>query len=443
MPQRQLVGGRIRERRMIAGLRQSEVARRAGISASYLNLIEHNRRRIGGKLLLDIAHVLGVEPSSLSEGAEAALITLLREARAADPMAGAEPDALEDFASRFPGWARLLAGRHRRTLELEHTVETLTDRLAHDPHLAAALHDMLSTVTAIRATAGILADTRELEPEWRERFHRNINEDSARLANSSQALVGYLDEVGETDAALSSPQEELEAFLNEYGYHFDRLENLPEGEGGADRIAAILDEGRERLQSASAQAMARTHLERYLNDACRLPLGQLKRALSRHGTDPATLSQALGADLSTVMRRLAALPETAGAGEVGLVSCDASGTLILRKPIAGFALPRFGAACPLWPLFQALSRPLSPIRQVVRQSARDGGVFLTYAIAQPYARRGDQLSDPLYEAHMAMLPLDGVAAEERPPLELGVNCRICPRENCAGRREPSILTDGF
>ena len=26
---------------------------------------------------------------------------------------------------------------------------------------------------------------------------------------------------------------------------------------------------------------------------------------------------------------------------------------------------------------------------------------------------------------------------------LGVGCRICPRENCAGRREPSILTDGF
>ena len=428
---------------MIAGLRQSEVARRAGISASYLNLIEHNRRRIGGKLLLDIAHVLGVEPASLSEGAEAALTTLLREARAADPMAGAEPEALEDFASRFPGWARLLAGRHRRALELEHTVETLTDRLAHDPHLAAALHDMLSTVTAIRATAGILADTRELEPEWRERFHRNINEDSARLANSSQALVGYLDEPGETDAALSSPQEELEAFLNEYGYHFDSLENLPEGEGGADSIAEILDEGRERLQSASAQAMARSHLERYLNDACRLPLRQLKPALQRHGTDPAALSQALDTDLTTVMRRLAALPATAGAGEVGLVSCDASGTLILRKPLAGFALPRFGAACPLWPLFQALSRPLSPIRQVVRQSARDGGVFLTYAIAQPCARRGNQLSDPLYEAHMAMLPLDGVAAEERPPLELGVNCRICPRENCAGRREPSILTDGF
>ncbi|WP_026756760.1 helix-turn-helix domain-containing protein [Sediminimonas qiaohouensis] len=443
MPQRQLVGARIRERRMIADLRQSEVARRAGISASYLNLIEHNRRRIGGKLLLDIAQVLGVEPASLSEGAEAALITLLREARAADPMAGAEAEALEDFAGRFPGWARLLAGRHRRAVDLEHTVETLTDRLAHDPHLAAALHDMLSTVTAIRATAGILADTRELEPEWRDRFHRNINEDSARLANSSQALVSYLDAAGETDAALSSPQEELEAFLNAHGYHFDALENLPEGAVGTDRIGAMLEEGQERLHSASAQAMARAYLERYLQDARRLPLRQFIKALRRTGPDPAALSQLLDTDLAAVMRRLATLPEGAGAGPVGMVSCDASGTLILRKPLPGFALPRFGAACPLWPLFQALSRPLSPIRQVVRQSAREGGVFLTYAVAQPCARRGDPLSDPLYEAHMMMLPLDGDAHDKGDPLELGVNCRICPRESCAGRREPSILTDGF
>ena len=63
-----LTGTRIRERRSIKGIRQADLARQIGISASYLNLIEHNRRRIGGKLLIDIAQVLGVEPSMLSEG---------------------------------------------------------------------------------------------------------------------------------------------------------------------------------------------------------------------------------------------------------------------------------------------------------------------------------------------------------------------------------------
>ena len=77
-----LTGSRIRERRLFLDLRQAALARQVDISASYLNLIEHNRRRIGGKLLVDIARALGVEPSMLTEGAEVALIATLREAAA-------------------------------------------------------------------------------------------------------------------------------------------------------------------------------------------------------------------------------------------------------------------------------------------------------------------------------------------------------------------------
>lgn len=66
MPRSALTGTRIRERRTVLGLRQAELARLSGISPSYLNLIEHNRRRIGGKLLVEIARHLGVEASALT-----------------------------------------------------------------------------------------------------------------------------------------------------------------------------------------------------------------------------------------------------------------------------------------------------------------------------------------------------------------------------------------
>ncbi len=196
-----LTGSRIRERRLMAGLRQAELARRVDISAPYLNLIEHNRRRIGGKLLVDIAQVLNVEASLLSEGAEAALISALREAVADAGATLPEGEKAEEFAGRFPGWAALIADQYRRLSNLERTAATLTDRLTHDPHLATSMHEMLSMVTAIRSTAGILADTKEIEPEWRNRFHRNLNEDSQRLAESSQQLVSYLDGVGDAGAS--------------------------------------------------------------------------------------------------------------------------------------------------------------------------------------------------------------------------------------------------
>ncbi|MFN0115511.1 MAG: hypothetical protein ACKVPY_12625 [Paracoccaceae bacterium] len=42
-----LTGTRIREGRMLAGVRQADLARASGISAACLNLIEHNRRVAG------------------------------------------------------------------------------------------------------------------------------------------------------------------------------------------------------------------------------------------------------------------------------------------------------------------------------------------------------------------------------------------------------------
>ena len=193
MPRDTLTGSRIREKRIAQGMRQSELAKIAGISASYLNLIEHNRRRIGGKLLLEIADALSVEPTHLTEGAGAALIAGLREAASDLPDAGAELDRTDEFAGRFPGWADLLVATRARVQQLERSVEVLTDRMTHDPQLAASLHEMLSTVTAIRSAASILAEPGDIDQEWQARFHRNIYEDSGRLAETSRGLVTYLE----------------------------------------------------------------------------------------------------------------------------------------------------------------------------------------------------------------------------------------------------------
>ena len=82
MPRVSLTGTRIRERRLAMGLRQADVARRVAVSSSYLNLIEHNRRPVGATLLTSLAGVLGVPAAALTEGAEAALVTGLRDAAA-------------------------------------------------------------------------------------------------------------------------------------------------------------------------------------------------------------------------------------------------------------------------------------------------------------------------------------------------------------------------
>lgn len=427
-----LTGSRIRERRQISGLKQAELAQLVGISASYLNLIEHNRRRIGGKLLVDIAGVLSVEPSVLTQGIEATLIAALREAAAAAVGVQAEQDGIEEFAGRFPGWSGVLAQMHRRVVSLERTVETLSDRLTHDPQLAASMHEVLSTTAAIRSTAAILAEPGEIEAEWRNRFHRNLHQDAERLAESSKALVTFLDESDGQGDRMGVPMDTVEAFLAENGYHFPQLETDPD-------LDAVLKTGPEGM---SAQAIAREILLACASDARALPLDALRAALETHGIDPLSLATLFSVDVQTVLRRLAFLPEEALLRPAGVVICDAAGNVLLYKPVPGLALPRHGETCPLWPLYQALNRPLVPIRKRVVQQSRTDTVFDCVAIAWPLPVSNFN-QEPAYRSIMLVLPAKEDAPRDDSTVHAGTSCRVCPSRTCTSRREPSILSEGF
>ncbi len=313
-------------------------------------------------------------------------------------------------------------------------VEGLTDRMAHDPHLAASLHELLSTVTAINSTASILVEPGEIEPEWRERFHRNIHEDSQRLAETSQALVSYLEASGEEAQPVGAPQEELEAWLEARGYHLREMERvLPATPASVVRDAP-------ELTTTAGRALAEHWMARYRADAEKLPLGMIQGAVAEMGVDPGRLAERFGVDMATVLRRLAALPTPEGAGRLGLVVCDGSGTLVFRKPVDGFPLPRFGAACPLWPLYQALSRPLAPVRAAVEMAGRDPRRFMAYAVAEPTGVAGFD-APPVFEAVMLIVPGDRVRVPAEGAMRVGTSCRICPRGDCSARREPSILAE--
>lgn len=419
---------------MDLGLQQSDLARRCGISPSYLNLIEHNRRRIGGKLLVDIARALSVDPATLSEGAGSAVVDALRSAASRHPASAPEIARADELASRFPGWASLVAAQAERIETLERTVEALSDRLTHDPYLSASLHDVLSVVTAIRSTSAILADDGDIPPDWQARFHRNLHEDSRRLAETSRALVRYLDAGADTSRGTGAFEDEVDAFLASRDFHFAQLEQPEQPEPGA--VAAIV-EGAAELTSEAARTTVLRMLERYRDDAARMPLAPLLDLVVSHGPDPGMVAARFGVDLPAAFRRLASLPGGAKGRGPGLVVCDGSGALTFRKPIDGFAVPRFGAACPLWPLYEALSRPTSALRRVVEQPGDPARRFVTYAVCQPVRPGGFDLP-PVLEASMLVVPLDEVPPGDR-PRPIGTSCRICSRPACAARRDPSIL----
>ena len=86
---RALIGRTVRRLRTERRLTQQALAVRLGISASYLNLIEHDQRTVTASLLIKLGETLGVDLATLSGRSERQLEVTLREAFA-DPLLSAE-----------------------------------------------------------------------------------------------------------------------------------------------------------------------------------------------------------------------------------------------------------------------------------------------------------------------------------------------------------------
>ncbi|GIT90731.1 XRE family transcriptional regulator [Jannaschia pagri] len=406
-------GSRIRERRLALGIRQAHLADQVGISASYLNLIEHDKRPIGGRLLGRLAESLSVDQSALSSEVSEGLLDALRGAGAAHDLDAEALGTAADLARRNPGWARVIV-RQGETIEAQaRTIEALADRLTHDPALAEAMHELLSTVSVVRSTASILAQTPEIDANWMGRFHANLDADSRRLADGAEAVVSYLDSAVAGGGDHLTPAEVVARFLDANQHSFDAVEE----QGAAaipDLVADLTDPRARRLATAILEADAQ--------DAKRLPRDVVEAA-----TGPDDLLAVAGGDAALVLRRLGVIDPARG-----LVVTDAAGALLRRKPVEGFPLPIVGAGCPLWPLYQALSQPGRAIVQTIEMP--DGAQWVAHAVAAPSAvTRFDGVQTLRATMLLARAARPGVA------FPVGPGCRVCPRKDCVARREPSVL----
>ncbi|MEO0913021.1 MAG: short-chain fatty acyl-CoA regulator family protein [Pseudomonadota bacterium] len=441
---RSLVGSRIRELRRRSGISQTALATRVGISPSYLNLIEHNKRGIGGQILNAIADALETRPAQLSEGGHPTLIADLQVA-AEDGQAPVE--AAEELATRFPGWAELAAAHARKIRDQEGVIAALSDRLTHDPFLSETVHGILSNITAIRSTASILAQMDTIPADQVKRFHEGLHSESVRLSSTAQELADYLSKAGSQAAGAATAEETLDQFLARNAYTFDALDREAEALGHLPREAALARmEGvigemlsAEPALSGFGEDLARRHLRTYAEDALAMPLQSFAEAARQAGFDPLALAPRWGNDLHALFRRLASLRRPLiEAPAFGLLTVSASGYPLRRQPLPGFSLPRHGNACPLWPVFRAFAQSGQMLSMPMEHDS--GQIYTALAYASPRPR--SSLSAPA-DLVASML---FVAAEASPFPEalhgaqpVGTACRICTREGCAARTAAQLL----
>lgn len=221
------IGIRIVNARKSLGLTQAGLARQVGISPSYLNLIERNKRDVGGALLRRIAGELRLEAEDLTGESEQRLIQVLEEALA-DPVlesVALSPGTAQTLVAQSPEAARAITRLHRAYADALESADAYANRLNSDPLLAEILHQILSQITAVRSSAEILEDVADLSEEERRRFLSAINRESRGLSDMAQTLIAQFDRASVAHRSLS-PAREVDDLIIQEKNHFPRLETV-------------------------------------------------------------------------------------------------------------------------------------------------------------------------------------------------------------------------
>jgi len=289
------IGQRIRKRRRELGLSQQGLAGQVGISASYLNLIEHNKRPIGGALLHRIAASVGLDSRSLAGTEEARLIAELGEVAADAGAIGVELTGAEaaELVAHNPRAARVILGLYRAYREARLRSDMLGERLGEDTFLFDVSNQILALITTIRSYAEILKDYGDLSDKERIGFVNTLVTEAETLAARAGDMFDFLSGRG-ARRPRPAPREEIEDFISDHANHFPALEQA------AEQTVATLAAGQSTLESL------RDHLERHLGVSVRfVPAAEVTPAGERLDRAVFLLSDELAR--SSVRFRLARL----------------------------------------------------------------------------------------------------------------------------------------
>lgn len=219
------IGIKISNRRKSLKISQADLARLVGISPSYMNLIERNRRDVGGSLLHRIAANLDIGIDQLTGDAEHKLLQDLDEAFSDPLLEGLDfaPDEARELVAQHPAGAAALARLHKAYSEALANADSYANRLRADPLFSQLLHQILSGITAVRSGAEILEDVPDLDDAERRKFVASITHETRRMTDVAQNLIGQFDRTSQSRRAIS-PIRELDDLIIDEKNYFPTLE---------------------------------------------------------------------------------------------------------------------------------------------------------------------------------------------------------------------------
>lgn len=449
-----IIGGRLKVLRQSLGLTQAQMATELGVSSSYITLIEADQRPASAKLLMRLAEVYDLNVSELAPTVDAQLSSDFQSALK-DPAtrAGDIPRTeLEAVLQASPRIAKALVGMHERlrsqTILDQSDTNPLTDR-----DKVEALGEGSRPIEQVRSW---LYERRNYIDEI-DKAAENMAQDLDLQRNEPHvALSEKLSAQGVKVRIL--PRDVLGSQLRLYDPHRGEL-MLSELLGQASRrfqigvllgrlekydlIQSVIDSA--GLTDPEAVNLARVTLFNYFAAALLMPYQRFLKACEGVRYDVELISHRFGTSYEQTAHRMSTLQRDGARGiPFFFVRVDQAGNVSKRFSAGRFPFSKFGGTCPLWNIHAAFEAPEKVHTQVIRMP--EGASY--FSIAHTVTRAGGTHASPSPKlaiglgCDVAYAPrlvyADGFNMDNIQPTDIGLNCYLCERADCASRAHTPI-----
>ncbi len=438
-------GSRVRMLRGRLRLPQGEMAKRLGISVSYLSQIETDGRPLTAAVALALATAYPSEWSSLAEDEGTRLLASLAEAAAEPLLPEPSPpaDALARAVEQQPALVRRLVALHAAWRRAEEQLQRLDDayetgaptggRLPWD-EVRDWFHDAGNYVDPIDTAAEAIGGDLPPGPEALAARLRDRHGVDVRAT-----AIGGTPPMRAFDAARGvlaiDPALPAESRAFQIAHQLARIEL-------ARPIAAVSDAAGLRLPEAGR--LLAVGLANYAAGAILMPYEAFRgeaRAV-RHDID--RLRRRFSVSFEQTCHRLSTLQRPDARG-VAFFFCrvDMAGNITKRHSATRLQFARFGGACPLWIMHEAVAIPDRVLVQLGEMpdgmryvSMAKGLVKESGSYDRPPRRYAVALGCEIGEAGGFVYADRLDLAPPGAAVPIGVSCRICPREQCEQRAFP-------
>lgn len=448
------LGGKVRALRRRARFTQVQLADRLGISASYLNLIEQNRRPLTAPLLIRLAEILQFDLKTFSRDEETRRLGELLE-MFGDPLFDEHdvtPQDVRELAATSPTLSRALLALFQAYRESRQSMESLAARLSDGDAASASLRLPSEEVTdLLQHHRNYFAELEDgAETVWRD----------GRLETETfyEGLVRYIETACGVRVTLAQADEmrgavrrfdpaRRELMLSEVLRRGSRNFQIAYQIGLLTQAAVIDRIARHPLlTSDESRALCRVALANYFAAAVLMPYDAFLAAAQGLRYDLELLGHRFRVNLEQTCHRLTTLRRPGAEGvPFHMVRVDIAGNISKRFSASGLQFPRYSGACPRWVVFAAFLTP-GEIRTQLSEMP-DGTRYFWVARTVRKARGGFHAPRTEFaiglgcEVHHArqIIYAEGVNLESREAIvPVGITCRVCERMDCEQRAFPAM-----